>query len=113
MRELTFIKDSNDYAWAKNMKRLLKETCKAVSDSAEKSLTHDEYKKVQKRYRGIITRGEKELPVIPEKPSGQRGKLAKSDAHNLWERLKNTNRRFSYSQRMGTSPLLTIEPNET
>ncbi|MDP1557671.1 MAG: transposase [Nitrosomonas sp.] len=35
-----------------------------------------------------MTRAEKELPVIPPKPSGKRGKLAKSDAHNLWERLK-------------------------
>ena len=35
-----------------------------------------------------MTRGEKELPPIPPKPSGKRGKLAKSDAHNLWERLK-------------------------
>jgi transposase len=41
-----------------------------------------------KRYRTILTRGEKELPPIPLKPSGKRGKLAKSDAHNLLERLK-------------------------
>jgi transposase len=44
---------------------------------------------LQKRYRNIITRGESELPPIPKKPSGKRGKIAKSDAHNLWERLKN------------------------
>jgi len=31
---------------------------------------------------------EKELPPIPTKPSGKRGKLAKSDAHNLLERLQ-------------------------
>ncbi|MGG7054069.1 IS66 family transposase [Nitrosomonas sp. ANs5] len=43
---------------------------------------------LQKRYRNILTRAEKELPVIPPKPSGKRGKLAKSDAHNLWVRLK-------------------------
>ena len=35
-----------------------------------------------------MTRGEKQLPPIPPKPSGKRGKLAKSDAHNLWERLR-------------------------
>ena len=35
-----------------------------------------------------MTRGEKELPPIPPKPSGRRGSIAKSDAHNLWERLK-------------------------
>jgi len=35
-----------------------------------------------------LTLAEKELPVISPKSSGKRGKLAKSDAHNLWERLK-------------------------
>ena len=35
-----------------------------------------------------MTLAEKELPVISPKSSGKRGKLAKSDAHNLWERLK-------------------------
>ncbi len=28
------------------------------------------------------------MPQIPPKPKGKRGKMAKSDAHNLWERLK-------------------------
>ena len=28
------------------------------------------------------------MPAIPEKPSGKRGKVAKSDAHNLLERLR-------------------------
>nr|WP_319395230.1 transposase [uncultured Desulfobacter sp.] len=31
---------------------------------------------------------DKELLEIPPKPKGKRGKMAKSDAHNLWERLK-------------------------
>ena len=44
---------------------------------------------LQKRYRNILTRGSsKELPKIPPKPQGKRGRIAKSDAHNLWERLK-------------------------
>jgi transposase len=88
LRELTFIVDSNEYRWAADMKRLLQKTCKNVSISKDKILTKKEYKNLQKRYRTIITQGDKELPVIPEKPSGQRGKMAKSDAHNLWERLK-------------------------
>ncbi|MBA2484374.1 MAG: transposase [Nitrosomonas sp.] len=36
----------------------------------------------------MLTREEKELPVIPPRPSGKRGKLDKSNAHNLWVRLK-------------------------
>ena len=88
LRELTFIVDANGYCRAKNMKRVLQETCKSVSSRNEKCLSEEDYKKLQKRYRAILTRGEKELPTIPEKPNGQRGKMAKSDAHNLWARLK-------------------------
>lgn len=88
LRELTFVVESNDYQWAARMKRLLQETCQSVSASKEKTLTDRGYKRLQKRYRTIIAQGDKEMPAIPEKPSGQRGKMAKSDAHNLWERLK-------------------------
>jgi len=88
LRELTFIVDTNGYAWAKNMKRLLKESCVKVASRSNKCLTEREYANLQKRYRNIITRGSKELPPIPPKPAGKRGKMAKSDAHNLHERLK-------------------------
>jgi hypothetical protein len=88
LRELTFIFEANNYAWARNMKRLLQETCIKVSKSEEKKLTDKDLVNLQKRYRNILTRGAKELPVIPPKPSGKRGKLAKSDAHNLLERLQ-------------------------
>ena len=88
LRELTFIVDSHDYAWARNMKRLLQETCAKVTQSEEKKLSDRAYANLQKRYRNILTRGEKQLPPIPPRPSGRRGRLAKSAAHNLWERLK-------------------------
>lgn len=88
VRELTHIVDSNGYRWASLMKDLLLETCKKVSKRKSKKLGKIGYANLQKRYRNIITRGENELPPIPEKPNGRRGKMAKSDAHNLWERLK-------------------------
>lgn len=88
LRELTFIVDTHNYAWARNMKRLLQETCKEVSQNTEKRLSDKAFANLQKRYRNILTRAEKELPVSLPKPHGKRGKLAKSDAHNLWERLK-------------------------
>ena len=88
VRELNSVIESNGYAWASNMKALLLETCKKVSKRKKKNLSQREYINLQKRYRNIITRGEKELPAIPKKPNGKRGKMAKSDAHNLWERLK-------------------------
>lgn len=88
VRELTCIVESNGYNWASNMKDLLLETCKIVSKRKKKRLSEKQYANLQKRYRNILTRGEKELPAIPPKPSGKRGKMAKSDAHNLWERLR-------------------------
>ncbi len=89
VRELTCIIESNGYPWATNMKSLLLETCKKVSKLKNKKLSKKQYANLQKHYRNIITRGESELPAIPEKPNGKRGKMAKSDAHNLLERLKN------------------------
>ena len=88
LRELTFIFESNGYAWARNMKRLLQETCVKVSKSEAKKLADKDLANLQKRYRAILTRGAKELPLIPPKPSGKRGKLAKSAAHNLLERMQ-------------------------
>ena len=52
-----------------------------LSASKDKKLTEKEYRNPQKRYRTIITRGDKELPVIPEKPSGQRDQMA-NKGHN-------------------------------
>jgi transposase len=88
VRELTGIIESNGYKWAVNMKALLLETCRKVSKRKKKKLSQKQYANLQKRYRNIIKRGEIELPAIPEKPNGKRGKIAKSDAHNLLERLK-------------------------
>ena len=88
LRELTFIVEANGYAWAANMKRLLQQTCQRVSRRKRKRLTPREYDALQQHYRNILTRGERELPPIPAKQNGKRGRVAKSDAHNLWERLK-------------------------
>jgi hypothetical protein len=88
VRELTCIVESNGYKWASNMKALLLETCRQVSKRKKKRLGEKQYANLQKRYRNILTRGEAELPIIPPKPNGKRGKMAKSDAHNLWERLR-------------------------
>lgn len=87
LRELTFVVESNGYRWAKNMKLLLQEACAQVTKSKRKRLTQKQYASLQRRYRNILTRGEAELPPIPRKLGGRRGKIAKSDAHNLLERL--------------------------
>ena len=88
VRELTFIVDAHDYAWAKRIKRLLLDACHHVAKRDDKTLTPDGYKALQRRYRTVLTQGARELPPIPPRHNGQRGRVAKSDAHNLWERLK-------------------------
>lgn len=88
LRELTFVVEADGYAWANNMKRLLQQTCSRVSKRKRKKLSPRQYDNLQKRYRNILTRGEKQLPALPVRQSGKRGRIAKSDAHNLWERLK-------------------------
>jgi transposase len=88
LRELTFVVESNGYRWAANIKRLLQQTCSLVAKRESKCLSETEYRNLRKRYRNLLTRGEKELPPIPPRQNGKRGRVAKSDAHNLWERLK-------------------------
>lgn len=88
LRELTFIFEANNDAWAIDMKRLLQKTCSEVSNRKEKRLTDKALTRRLKQYRLILTQGENQLPPMPPKPSGKRGKLAKSDAHNLLERLQ-------------------------
>ncbi len=65
LRELTFIFDSNQYKWAKAMKHLLQAACRKITKSKSKKLTKKSYKNLQKRYRTILTCGEKEMPKIP------------------------------------------------
>jgi len=88
LRELTFIFDSNQYKWSKAMKHLLQIACRKITKSKSKKLTKKAYKNLQKRYRAILTCGKKEMPAIPIKSKNKNGKIAKSDAHNLWDRLK-------------------------
>jgi transposase len=59
LRELTFVVDSNAYRWAANIKRLLQDTCAVVAERPTHCLTDTEYKNLRKRYRNLLTRGEK------------------------------------------------------
>ena len=87
LRELTFVIDSNSYRWAFNIKKLLQEACATVSKRKSKKLSKAQYARLQRRYRNILTRGDAELPPVLRKNKGRRGRIAKSDAHNLLERL--------------------------
>ena len=87
LRELQFAIDANGYRWAKNLKRLLQKSCKMVSNSETKCLSESSYLKLTRLYKNILADGKKEMPEVLKKSTGKRGRIAKSDAHNLWERL--------------------------
>ena len=87
LRELTFVVESNGFRWARLMKALLREACHRVNKSGSKTLAEADRRAVRKRYRTILTQGGRELPEVPPRPKGKRGRIAKSDAHNLHERL--------------------------
>ena len=87
LRDLTFIVDSNNYRWVRLMKKLLCEICDAVNRSETRVLSEAECRRYLKRYRSILTQGGKEMPEIPIRRDGKRGRIAKSDAHNLHEAL--------------------------
>lgn len=66
---------------------VLQESCDKLNSSQEKAVSTAAFKAFRKRYRTILTQGGKKLPVVPQRTKGQRGRIAKSDAHNLHERL--------------------------
>ena len=69
------------------MKKLLCESCDEVNKSKTGVLSEAECRRYVKRYRTILTQGGKEMPEIPTRRDGKRGRIAKSDAHNLHEAL--------------------------
>ena len=70
------------------MRSLLLDACHQVAQRDDRTLSAKQYKALRRRYRTILTQAKRELPEIPPRADGQRGRIAKSDAHNLRERLK-------------------------
>ena len=86
LRELIRAHEQDGQRWAINMHDLLEEINQAVKNSDYGLLLENEFKAYQKRYRKILTTGEKECP-LSERIPGQKGKLKQSKARNLLERL--------------------------
>jgi len=88
LRELERAIEQDNQKWARKMQNLLVEINKAV-DQAGGKLSPEESKKFRKSYRKIIKEGEHECPA-PIRPEGKkkRGRLKRSKARNLLERLK-------------------------
>lgn len=86
LRELTAMKEAGQ-EWAQPMIDFLGALNRQV-DEAGGELNEAEQKKARKKYRRILKAGEEACPAPPPNPPGKRGRVAKSKAGNLIERLR-------------------------
>lgn len=88
IRELTRAWEQDGQHWAKRLKELLETINRAVNDSGG-LLRASESVKYRQEYRSILKEAEKESPPPDEtKRKGKRGRLKRSKARNLLERLR-------------------------
>ena len=85
LRDLQFIVDAHGHAWADHMITLLTRAARDVRKSTTRTLSPEDSKALRTRYRTILTKGRREVPLPPPRPKGKRGRIAKSDAENLLE----------------------------
>jgi len=89
LRELERAFEQDNQQWAVKMSDLLKEINKAVLDAGG-VLPAPESKRYRKWYRKLLAEAESECPSPEDKrKQGSRGKLPRSKARNLLERLRN------------------------
>lgn len=89
LRELERAWEQDGQQWAKQMQQLLLEINKAV-DEAGGSLSPEAAETYLQRYRDLLQAAEKECPPPDEsqRKKGSRGRLKRSKARNLLERLR-------------------------
>ena len=89
LRELTRAWEQDGQSWAKNMEQLLRTISQAVDDAGN-ALHPDDARDYRKSYKALLKKAEIECPP-PDTPSGKpkRGRVKRSKARNLLERLIN------------------------
>lgn len=87
LRELERAFEQDNQQWAMDIKQLLLDANMAVI-AAGGALDNNEYEKWQKQYRALIDKGNQECPPPePNVKNKKRGRLKRSKARNLLERL--------------------------
>ena len=88
LRELTRAHEQDEQAWAEKVQLFLEELNITVNDAGGK-LEKEEADKYRQQYKNLLKEAEIECPPPDEKQrkKGQRGKLKRSKARNLLERL--------------------------
>jgi len=91
LRELIFIHEQYEQAWAEKMIELLIEIKKAVEmvlDQGEDALSDTQVRDFERRYDRLIKRGLKANPPPPDPPPKRRGRVKQSKPKNLLDRLQ-------------------------
>lgn len=86
LRELDRAYEQDGQRWAKNMKNLLVEMNQLTKEN-DGALTESQAKPLMKRYRTLLTQGNKECPENAA-IAGKRGRTAQSKSRNLLNRLR-------------------------
>jgi len=89
LRELQRVVEQDKKEWAKEMIDLLKEMNIKVHESLNSALSEEEAQKYQQKYDDILEKAQKESPPPDEstRKAGQRGRLKRTTARALLERL--------------------------
>ena len=88
LRELTCAEEQDHQGWAKQRRELLRNSEQAVK--AQGALPEPQAICYTKQYRGLLEQAESECPPPdPQRKPGQRGRVKRSKARNLLERLLN------------------------
>ena len=86
LRELTAVWENDQHQWAGKAEALLRETNDLIS-AAGNPLSLVEIAKIKRKYDKIMRNGEKECPPPDPSPRKKRGRVKKTKARNLLERL--------------------------
>ena len=87
LRELTYLEEIDHQNWAKEMRLLLLSIKKSV-DLAGGSLSPPEVNAFKEQYRKILNQAEQTECPPPQKIEKKRGRIKKTKARNLLERLR-------------------------
>ena len=106
LRQLEYASAEDHQRWAVKMKSLLLEIHRAVKDAGG-ALGSATAARFRRRYRGILTRADRECPARPPKPGTQR-RVAQTKSRNLLERLRDFE---TETLRFMTDPLVPFTNN--
>jgi transposase len=91
LRELTFLAERHDQAWAEALKRLLiemKQTVEGAKDAGKAALTKRTLRSFLKRYDALLKKGEAANPPPSPEAVPRRGRRKQTPARNLLDRLR-------------------------